>query len=83
MAILALSRNYGLIVTIDERIEALTTSLELLTRDREADRQNLVTLTANVQHTSENVAELMRIAEMHMQVIRNHTERIDKLERKI
>ena len=45
-------------MTIDERIEALVMSVELLTRDVE-------TLRATVQIDAENIRALVHIAEIH------------------
>jgi archaellum component FlaC len=45
-------------MTVDERIEALVMSVELLTRDVE-------TLRATVQIDAENIRALVHIAEIH------------------
>jgi len=56
-------------MTIDERIEALTMNLELLTRDvetlRETSRDTTAQLVAAVTTDAENLRALARIAEIH------------------
>ena len=56
-------------MTIDERIEALTMNLELLTRDvetlRETSRDTTAQLVAAVTTDAENIRALARIAEIH------------------
>lgn len=52
-------------MTIDERIEALVMSVELLTKDVEGMRIGLETLRTIAQQDGENIRALARIAEMH------------------
>ena len=59
-------------MNIDERIEALTArhealtmNLELLSKDREKDREDIKTLLATAKQDGENIRGLVRIAEFH------------------
>jgi hypothetical protein len=59
-------------MNIDERLEAITMSLELAMRDIEAlgvrqerTSQDIQTLYATVQQDAENIRALARIAEIH------------------
>lgn len=52
-------------MTIDERIEALTMSLELLTRDVETLRDTARQHTQALQIDAENIRRLATIAESH------------------
>lgn len=50
-------------MSIDERIEALTMSLELIARDREADNRRIQALIALAEKDGENIHRLARIAD--------------------
>ena len=52
-------------MTLDERIEALVMTAELLTRDVEALRGNVDALRSIAQQDGENIRALARIAEVH------------------
>ncbi len=52
-------------MTIDERIEALTMSLELLTRDVETLRDTARQHTQALQIDADNIRRLATIAESH------------------
>ncbi len=66
-------------MTIDERLEAVTMNLELLSRDREHDKQRIDALLAAlgndkqridalliaVEKDAENIRALARVAEIH------------------
>lgn len=51
--------------TIDERIEALTQSVELLLHDTQAQGDNIQKLLVMAQQDGENIRGLARIAEAH------------------
>ena len=52
-------------MTIDERIEALTMSLELLARDHEDANRRIAALLTAVEQDAGNIRALARIAELH------------------
>jgi hypothetical protein len=52
-------------MTIDERIEALTMNLELMSHENEALRVSAQALKAIAQQDGENIRALARIAEIH------------------
>jgi excisionase family DNA binding protein len=52
-------------MTIDERIEALTSRHEALTMNLELLGRDLETLRANSERDGENIRALARIAEIH------------------
>jgi excisionase family DNA binding protein len=52
-------------VTVDERIEALTSRHEALTMNLELLGRGLETLRANSERDGENIRALARIAEIH------------------
>jgi len=52
-------------MTIDERLEALVMSTELLTRDVETLRATTETLRATAEVDGESIRALARIAEIH------------------
>jgi len=54
-------------VTIDERIEALTMNLELLSRDRERDNERIKLLVTAADKDGENIRGLVRLAEIHQE----------------
>ena len=54
-------------MTIDERLEALTMNLEMLSRDREKDLERLRLLVTAVERDGENIRGLARIAEIHQE----------------
>ena len=57
--------HYSLDMTIDERIEALTSRHEALTMNLELLGRDLETLRANSEKDGENIRALARIAEIH------------------
>lgn len=54
-------------MTIDERIEALTMNLELLSRDRERDNERIKLLVMAADKDGENIRGLVRLAEIHQE----------------
>jgi hypothetical protein len=52
-------------MTIDERLEALTMNVELISRDVESLRQAVGGLLKASQQDGENIRALARIAEIH------------------
>lgn len=58
---------------IDERLQALVQSLELLTHDVEGMR-------AFINDVAHGTARLLQIAEMHQQRLDSHENRLDNLE---
>jgi DNA repair ATPase RecN len=74
-------------MTIDERLEALTHNLELLSLESEKhDRRFEQTMkqieqaTKLVTDVAEGTARLLRVVEMHEHRLDSHDERLDKLE---
>jgi hypothetical protein len=58
-------------MTIDERLEALTMSLELVSRESEAQRIKIEMLITASQQDGENIRALARIAEIHERRLTN------------
>lgn len=56
---------YNVIMTIDERLEAIVMSLELLTRDVESLRARTDVLITAAERDGEYIRALARIAESH------------------
>lgn len=52
-------------MTIDERLEAVTMNLELLSRDREQDQRRIDALLTAKEKDAANIRALARIAEIH------------------
>jgi hypothetical protein len=52
-------------MTIDERIEALTMNLELMSREIEGLRETSAHLVVTSRQDGENIRALARIAEIH------------------
>jgi hypothetical protein len=67
-------------MTIDERLEALTRNLELLSLESEKHDRQLDRAAKLVTEVAEGTARLLRIVEMHEHRLDSHDERLDKLE---
>ena len=67
-------------MTIDERLEALTHSLELLSHGTEKHDRQLEKLGTFATEVAEGTARLLRVAEMHEHRLDSHDDRLDKLE---
>jgi hypothetical protein len=52
-------------MTIDERLEALTMNLELMSHEREKDGEQIRALMSLAKEDGENLRALARIAETH------------------
>jgi hypothetical protein len=70
-------------MTVDERLEALTRNLELLSlesekHDRQLDRA--AKLVTGVTGVAEGTARLLRVVEMRKHRLDSHDDRLDKLE---
>ncbi len=52
-------------MNIDERLQAITINLELLSRDHEDTNRRVRALLTAVEKDSENIRALARIAELH------------------
>jgi hypothetical protein len=66
-------------MTIDERLEALTRNLQLLSLESENDRQ-LDRAAKLITEVAEGTARLLRVVEMHENRPDSHDDRLDKLE---
>ena len=73
-------------MTIDERIEALTMNLELLSRDREEDQKAQKERNVHIDKLHADMmlalAPLLNTTEAHNGQLSNHEDRIDRLESK-
>jgi len=78
-------------MTIDERIEALTMSLELLSHDNEArraedqarraeDRERSAEEQARNAEITSQISALMQIAHLHIESLAAHLKRVETLE---
>ena len=67
-------------MTIDERLEALTHNLELLSLETEKHDRQIAQLSTLVADVAEGTARLLRIVEMHEHRIDSHDDRLDELE---
>jgi hypothetical protein len=67
-------------MTIDERLEALTRNLELLSPESEKHDRQLDRAAKLVTEVAEGTARLLRIVEMHEHRLDSHDDRLDKLE---
>jgi len=67
-------------MTIDERLEALTRNLELLSLESEKHDRQLDRAAKLVTEVAEGTARLLRVVEMHEHRLDSHDERLDKLE---
>jgi hypothetical protein len=67
-------------MNIDERLEALTHSLELLSHETEKHDRQIAKLGTFVGEVAEGTARLLRVAEMHEHRLDSHDDRLDKLE---
>jgi hypothetical protein len=67
-------------MTIDERLEALTRNLELLSLETEKHDRQIAQLGTLVTEVAEGTARLLRVVEMHEHRLDSHDNRLDKLE---
>ena len=67
-------------LTLEERLEALAQSLELLYRDQQQDAAAIHALTLISQNALASVQSLERTATAHQQRIDDHEDRIQDLE---
>jgi hypothetical protein len=67
-------------MTIDERLEALTHNLELLSHETEKHDKQIAQLSTLVTEVAEGTARLLRVVEMHEHRLDSHDDRLDKLE---
>jgi hypothetical protein len=67
-------------MTIDERLEALTRNLELLSLESEKHDRQLDRAAKLVTEVAEGTARLLRVVEMHEHRLDSHDNRLDKLE---
>jgi hypothetical protein len=67
-------------MTIDERLEALTRNLELLSLESEKHDRQLDRAAKLVTEVAEGTARLLRVVEMHEHRLDSHDDRLDKLE---
>jgi len=67
-------------MTIDERLEALTRNLELLSLESEKHDLQLDGAAKLVTEVAEGTARLLRIVEVHEPHLDSHDDRLDKLE---
>jgi hypothetical protein len=67
-------------MTIDERLEALTHNLELLSLETEKHDKQIAQLSTLVTEVAEGTARLLRVVEMHEHRLDSYDDRLDKLE---
>src|SRR5258708_26360388 len=67
-------------MTIDERLEALTRNLELLSLESEKHDRQLDRAAKLVTEVAEGTARLLRGVEMHEHRLDSYDDRLDKLE---
>jgi hypothetical protein len=67
-------------MTIDERLEALTHNLELLSHETVKHDKQIAQLSTLVTEVAEGTVRLLRVVEMHEHRIDSHDDRLDKLE---
>jgi len=67
-------------MTIDERLEAVTHTLELLSLESEKHDRQLDRAAKLVTEVAEGTARLLRVVGMHEHRLDSYDERLDKLE---
>ncbi len=67
-------------MTIDERIEALTMNLELVSRQQEADRERIQDLIVSHKDLHADIEELIPLVKDLVRVAEMHEHRITRLE---
>jgi hypothetical protein len=77
---LRLTRRREEAMTIDERLEALTRNLELLSLESEKHDRQLDRAAKLITEVAEGTARLLRVVEMHENRLDSHDDRLDKLE---
>ena len=73
-------KNGEAAMTIDERLEALTRNLELLSLESEKHDRQLDRAAKLITEVAEGTASLLRVAEMHEHRLDSYDDRLDKLE---
>ncbi|HEY7389640.1 MAG TPA: hypothetical protein VH640_14085 [Bryobacteraceae bacterium] len=66
--------------SIEERLQALAESLELMYRDQQQDAANIHSLTLIAKDALDSIKRLERIATTHQDRLDNHDQRIEDLE---
>jgi hypothetical protein len=67
-------------MNIDERLQALTHNLELLSLESEKHDRQLDRAAKLITEVAEGTARLLRVVEMHDHRLDSHDDRPDKLE---
>jgi hypothetical protein len=67
-------------MTINERLEAVTHTLELMSLEGEKHDRQLDRAAKLITEVAEGTARLLRVVEMHEHRLDSHDERLDKLE---
>jgi hypothetical protein len=67
-------------MTIDERLEALTRNLELLSLETEKHDRQIAQLGTLVTEVAEGTARLLRVVETHDHRLDSHDDRLDDLQ---
>jgi hypothetical protein len=67
-------------MTIDERLEAVTHTLALLSLESEKHDRQLDRAAKLVTEVAEGTARLLRVVEMHEHRLDSHDDRLNKLE---
>jgi hypothetical protein len=67
-------------MTIDDRLEALTHNLELLSLETDKHDKQIAQLGTLVTEIAQGTARLLRVVEMHEHRLDSHDDRLDKLE---
>lgn len=77
---MAAQKKRKIAMTIDERLEALTRNLELLSLESEKHDRQLDRAAKLITEVAEGTARLLRVVEMHEHRLDSHDDRLDKLE---
>ena len=67
-------------MNIDQRLQALTHNLELLSLESEKHDRQLDRAAKLITEVAEGTARLLRVVEMHDRRLDSHGDRLDKLE---
>ena len=67
-------------MNVDERLQALTHNLELLSLESEKHDRQLDRAAKLITEVAEGTARLLRVVEMHDRRLDSHGDRLDKLE---
>ena len=77
---MAAQKKRKIAMTIDERLEALTRNLEMLSLESEKHDRQLDRAAKLITEVAEGTARLLRVVEMHEHRLDSHDDRLDKLE---